>query len=88
MLASVGLGFTADISEKLEVCLHRYGKLSQYLTKTQEICFRIKGVAEHEGNTSQKLFVMVVDWKRLMMRVKQAVGRNVKISPSHMELPL
>jgi hypothetical protein len=48
----------------------------------------MEGVAGQEGYSSEDLLLGVVGQKWFVTRAERAVGRNVKPSPSHVELPI
>ena len=54
----------------------------------ESILTLMEGVAGQEGYCSEDLILRVVGWKGYISRVETTVGWNVKLSLSHMALPI
>jgi len=63
--------------------------VSQYGLTTEAICYRFSGVAGNEGYFPQELTLREMEGvaKQEGYWVEKLVGWNVKLSPSHTELP-
>ena len=48
----------------------------------------LEGVAGQEASCLEDLLLRVVGWRGSVTRVEKTVGWNVKLSPSHMALPV